>query len=447
MAERNTRVRASQIISIKPSDVDATNGSTDGYAPVKASGQDKFTWVATSGSDPQVDKNTDNIILNAFRLQINSSLSVLNYEDGFTDEYEDETGIDGASSTNESYDTTDDYYHPGNSVGSDVKLLLHCNGSDASTTFTDDSPSSHTVTAQGDAQLDTAQYKFGTASGLFDGTGDYLTIPDSTDWDVTGSNSDNWTIDFWAKINSLGSFYNFIDQAEDTDNFWNIAINTNDDIKFQYKSNSSTILNMTSDTSITDSNWHHIALCKVGNEFGLYLDGDQVAYGTTDTTDTFSASLAIGARNNGDNPYNGWMDEIRIQHNNYFSATPNSTPDDTITVPTAEFGGTIANMTLISNSQTAESAPSEARIIILEEDVDAITLNTDLKAYISRDGGSTWAQVTLTDEGDFDASKRILVGTADLSASGIGSGTNMEYKIETLNTKDLKLHATGMVWS
>ena len=45
-----------------------------------------------------------------------------------------------------------------------VSLLLHCDGSDASTTFTDSSSNGHTVTASNDAQIDTAQSKFGGAS-------------------------------------------------------------------------------------------------------------------------------------------------------------------------------------------------------------------------------------------------------------------------------------------
>src|SRR3990167_5784069 len=57
-----------------------------------------------------------------------------------------------------------------------VKLLLHFDGSDGSNTFTD-SAGRHTVTANGNVQIDTAQGVF-SQSGLFDGNGDYLSIPD-----------------------------------------------------------------------------------------------------------------------------------------------------------------------------------------------------------------------------------------------------------------------------
>lgn len=106
--------------------------------------------------------------------------------------------------------------------------------------------------------------------------------------------------------------------------------------------------------------------------------------------------------------------------------------------------GKYNNMTLISNAVTAEAQPNQGRIVLFEEDVDAVTINTDLKAYCSRDGGTSWTQATLTDDGDYDTSKRILSGIAPLSAQP--AGTSMKWKIESLNNKNLKLHGIGVNW-
>jgi hypothetical protein len=57
-----------------------------------------------------------------------------------------------------------------------VESLLHFDGSDASTTFTDETGRSWS--AIGDAQLDTAFSKFGTASLLFDSSGDAISTTD-----------------------------------------------------------------------------------------------------------------------------------------------------------------------------------------------------------------------------------------------------------------------------
>jgi hypothetical protein len=56
------------------------------------------------------------------------------------------------------------------SDSANTKLLLHFEGDDASTTFTDSSEALQEITAYGNAQIDTAYYKFGAASGL-------LTVP------------------------------------------------------------------------------------------------------------------------------------------------------------------------------------------------------------------------------------------------------------------------------
>ena len=89
------------------------------------------------------------------------------------------------------------------SYADDVRILLHMNGTDASTTFTDDSPvTPHTFTAGGDAQIDTGITKFGSATGLFDGdASEYLSAPDNADFDVFDSDTSDVTIHFWWNSN------------------------------------------------------------------------------------------------------------------------------------------------------------------------------------------------------------------------------------------------------
>ena len=101
------------------------------------------------------------------------------------------------------------------------------------------------------------------------------------------------------------------------------------------------------------------------------------------------------------------------------------------------------NMTLVSNSIEAETQPDNIRIIINETDTDAITINTDYKAYASRDNGANWVQATLTDEGDY-GSERIFTGVADVSAQA--ADKTIKYKITTLNNKDCKTNKIGMIW-
>jgi hypothetical protein len=90
-----------------------------------------------------------------------------------------------------------------------TQFLLHCDGANASTQFFDDTGNrtQKGISAIGNAQVDTAQSKFGGASALFDGTGDYLTLGAGSvtpDLALTGN---FWTVEYWARITShIGAF-------------------------------------------------------------------------------------------------------------------------------------------------------------------------------------------------------------------------------------------------
>ncbi len=101
----------------------------------------------------------------------------------------------------------DNLYHLSTALSS-AHLLLHCDGADASTTFID-ATGRHQVTVAGNAQVDTAQSKFGGASALFDNnSSSSLTLDGSTDF-VFGTG--DYTIDFRVRFDSsnVGQVRNF----------------------------------------------------------------------------------------------------------------------------------------------------------------------------------------------------------------------------------------------
>ena len=107
------------------------------------------------------------------------------------------------------------------------------------------------------------------------------------------------------------------------------------------------------------------------------------------------------------------------------------------------------NMTLVSNAQTAAAAPTTGRLMIYEEaEAGTITLDTDLKGWVSRDGGTTYTQTPLTVDATYETGKRLISGSVDIS--GQPAGTEMKYKIETLNQSESKicrLHGASMLWA
>ena len=240
-------------------------------------------------------------------------------------------------------------------IDADTKLMLHFNGADTSTTFTDDSPSAHTVTAFGDAQLDTASKKFGTASYMGDdaGTNDYATVPDSADWDIWGSNADNNTIDMWISLDDHDTYDIIINQGEDGNNRWQFWHLDGSGLQAYVELGSTGMIDATEWTGseITDSNFHHIAIICVADDCGEYLDGTQVYYKQVTNEDTLAADLYIaGYYGNGNLPLDGHIDELRIQNSNYFSAAPNSTPNDTISVPTEEYSSGLRRIMIIGDN-------------------------------------------------------------------------------------------------
>jgi hypothetical protein len=216
-----------------------------------------------------------------------------------------------------------------------AKLLLHMDGTDGSSTFPDDSSSGHSVTMFGNAQVSTSQKKYGTGSGYFDGNGDYLSIPDSTDWDF--GNGD-FTIDFWISLSSLADTNNkaIISMQEDRMALgWAIEIDV-DILAFligsnQYRSNKALIIN----------SWTHVAFVRSGNILKIFQNGIET-YSTTIGTIAINGddkSLVISNFRN--TPYNrclnGYLDEVRISKG-IARWTSNFTP------PSAPYGGNLGRL-------------------------------------------------------------------------------------------------------
>lgn len=201
-------------------------------------------------------------------------------------------------------------YYPNKftSLDASQKLLLHMNGTDGSTTFTDSSSSAKTITANGDAQIDTAQSKFGGASGLFDGTGDYLSVADSEDWYFgTG----DFTIDFWVRFNGTPSASGFLGQHVDSSNFWTLSYGTTGIHLLAWSGGVLQFSHIWTWTPSADT-WYHIAAVRNGTNFYAFIDGTSLGTKTgSNPMPDITAALTI-ADNISYNSLNGWMDELRI---------------------------------------------------------------------------------------------------------------------------------------
>jgi hypothetical protein len=196
---------------------------------------------------------------------------------------------------------------------SNVSLLLHGDGTNGSTTITDSSPSPKAVTAVGNAQISTAQSKFGGSSIAFDGNGDQLTVP--TDEAFTLGSSGTYTVELW--FYAAGAQTSFAVLASTFDNFntlfanrWGLVINNTGGLTW-YDSGGSGAGSLYSLSAISTNQWNHVAITGSGSTVTMWLNG--ISQGTMSGAKNYttSSSLKVGYVLNAAY-FNGYIDDLRI---------------------------------------------------------------------------------------------------------------------------------------
>jgi hypothetical protein len=185
---------------------------------------------------------------------------------------------------------------------SDVSLLLHMDGSNGSTTFTDSSGTPKTITVNGNAQISTAQSKFGGASGYFDGTGDYLEVA-SLSLDLQ-----DFTIECWVRLGAITDCAIFNQGNSDSTGSFCLAVNSANGRLYLYADSNS---RFSSTASLSTGTWSHVALTRQGTDYKLFIDGalDGSYTGTHNHSNTpFKIANGFG----GIAQLNGYLDDLRI---------------------------------------------------------------------------------------------------------------------------------------
>lgn len=194
-------------------------------------------------------------------------------------------------------------------------LLMHMDGANGSSTFTD-TTGQHTFTRTGTVALSTAQSKFG-GSSMLGVSSSYVQTPDVANLHLKS----DFTIEFWLYLNSSNAEGVIIHKGTTIIEIYGGNIYSSLDTLGEY--------NMSPAPSL--SNWHHYAFVKHGTAYTLYLDGVAVVTKTSPNTWGDNTSpLTIGnyAANTA-LPVQGYLDELRISALARYTA--NFTP------PTAPF--------------------------------------------------------------------------------------------------------------
>lgn len=193
-----------------------------------------------------------------------------------------------------------------------VVLYLPMTGANGSTTFTDVSKHGHTVTRNGGAIISTAQAPPLTgvgSSGYFDGSGDWLTCPGTSEFSFGTS---DFTIEMFARLSSASTMV-LLDFRPFGNGFL-FPIFYIDGRVLKYFTNNS--LRITGTTILSLSTWYYLALVRNSGVTRIYLNGVQEGGDFSDNLD-YAVGLnrpVIGA----DAPslnvnfFNGFLSHIRI---------------------------------------------------------------------------------------------------------------------------------------
>jgi hypothetical protein len=209
--------------------------------------------------------------------------------------------------------TTGDVYYP------QTSLLMHFNGTNGSTTMTDNSKNNLAVTSVNGAAISTAQSKFGGASALFDGTNDYLSIADTESLRL---GSVAYTIEAWIYLNSLpsnGVAWSIFQQNQHIGggNFLEFVVwNNSGTYYLEANLYNSSVYKYTVNKTVTNllNVWHHVALIWTGTTAYVSFDGvlsAGVSYSGNDAPSTPTSYIGLYYASTS-YYFNGYIDELRI---------------------------------------------------------------------------------------------------------------------------------------
>ncbi|WP_430401127.1 LamG-like jellyroll fold domain-containing protein [Flavobacterium sp.] len=146
----------------------------------------------------------------------------------------------------------------------------------------------------------------GTATHLnFDGTNDYVVLPNESNFDFTNQ----MTVEFWMNSNVIPQQWDaFVAKGDDS---WRVALTSTGTVGF---AGNGAFTDFFSTTSVTDGNWHHVAVTYDGANAIIYIDGilenSISATGNFDNS-AFNVSIGENLQQTG-RFYNGNLDDLRI---------------------------------------------------------------------------------------------------------------------------------------
>ena len=203
----------------------------------------------------------------------------------------------------------------------DVLFLYGFNGADGQTSSTSEGPASIPLTFVGDAQLDTSQFRFATASLLLDGTDDHV-YATSDDPAAYVFEDRNFTIEMFIRFVTNPGPANQVLASSDSPPalFWFMRLTTGNTLEFQYSTNGVDMqVGVSAGWDPAAETWYHVAVTRDGNLMRMFVDGVLLATNDIGALTSFNdadgiKSVLLGAKDSSvpEEFFNGWIDEFRL---------------------------------------------------------------------------------------------------------------------------------------
>lgn len=196
---------------------------------------------------------------------------------------------------------------------SGTTALLSGQGADESTTITDSSALASNWTANNNAKISTAQYKWGSSSISCDGTsGTNITATAASSNFVFGTG--DFTIEGWfyptSPWSTVSGFFDFRPTAGSNGAWPSLYFWTSTNKVYYDHSLGNRILTGVNPLS-TDA-WSHVAVARSGTSTKLFINGTQVGSTYTDSTDYVGGTNRPIVAGGTDTVWNGYCQDIRI---------------------------------------------------------------------------------------------------------------------------------------
>jgi hypothetical protein len=293
-------------------------------------------------------------------------------------------------------------------------MLLHGNGTNGAqnNTFLDASTNNLTITRNGNTTQGSFSPYGSNWSNFFDGTGDYLTVPDNSAW---AFGSGNFTLEAWVYRTVNGATQMIViqsDNASAAGSAWSFYILSTNKLR-AYVYYGSSFIELTSSSDVPANTWTHVALVRTSGTISQYINGSRDGTSSSLSTNSLNdvaQTVGIAATNAGNDRFTGYLSNLRIIK----GAGPYDATASTITIPTAP-------LTAISGTSLLTCADN--RFIDDSTNNFAITKNGDVSVQRFNPFGTAtaYSASVIGGSGYFDGNGDYLT-TSNATAFSLGSG-------------------------